>query len=377
MFQLALKQLLHERLRSALTALSIGAAIAVILVLRAFEFGQYVQADKMVMDRGGDLIISQAGIANYVAVRSSLPQLTRQRVEDVEGVATAHPSTGLIVIFDKDGLKTPIFLLVYDTKGGPTHISEGTEIKEGRDIVIDTSLAQKYGFQPGDPMVISDFEFRVSGITSGAATMFMPFAFVTYDGLIDFFLDSEIAPDISTFPLLSFLFVDLKPGVDKEKVRQKIEADVVDADVWMPKELAASDVALGKELFGPIMGMLIIVAYVIGLLVVGLIIYADISNRQRSFGVLKALGFRLTHISLSVFAQTLLLLVVAFPVGVLAATIIAFCIETFAPVYLVPVLDPTGLVNTLLGVVVISILSGLLPLRLIARTDPVIAFQGN
>jgi hypothetical protein len=376
-WHLAYRQLTAEPLRSALTACAVAATIAVILVLRGFEQGLYAQLEAAVTTRGAPLFVAQAGVSNFIAVRSSLPQLARERVEAVAGVGEAHPVTGFFVTYGPEGNRTPVYLLVHDTLGGPVRIVEGDPIRAGRDAVIDAGLAKRYGLRPGDPLVISDFRFRVAGITRGQSAMLTPFVFIGYDGLIDLFLESEIAPDLSTFPLLSFLLVELAPGAQAKAVAQAIERAVPEADVLTADELAANDVALGQELFGPIMGALIGLAYLIGILVVGLIVYADTIARRRAFGVMKALGFRLRHMLAAVAAQTLMLLVLAWPLGVGLAFAVATGIEALAPVYRVYVLEPAGLAWALAGVLAMALAGAALPLRVVARADPTIAFQGE
>ena len=95
MFQLAYRQLRLEAVRTLLTSFALGAVFAVILVLGGFELGQYAQLQKAVLDRGADLIVAQAGVSNMIAVRSTLPQLSRRHVEAVDGVSSAHPLTAL------------------------------------------------------------------------------------------------------------------------------------------------------------------------------------------------------------------------------------------------------------------------------------------
>ncbi len=377
MLRLAYRQLLLEPLSSALIALAIGVAIAATLILRGFEQGLYLQSESVVLDRGGQLIVTQAGVANFLAVRSSLPQLTRQQVESVAGVANAHPVTGFWVIYGPARNKFPLLLLVHDTLGGPTGIIDGESIRTARDVVIDIGLSERFGLRPGDPLIISDFEFRISGITSGSSALFSTFAFVSYDGMIDLFLESEIAPDISTFPLLSFLLVETRAGSNVADVARGIEENVPVADVHTPVALAASDVALGKELFGPIMGLLISLSYVIGMLVIGLVVYADVNARQRTLAIMKALGFRMPRIVAGVLAQMSMLILVAFPVGLLLAMAAAGGIESAMPVYRVYVLEPGGLVNTIAGLILMVLIGGLLPLRVIARTEPLVAFQAE
>jgi putative ABC transport system permease protein len=377
MFRLALRQVWLDPIRSYLTMTAIAAVIAVILVLRGFEQGLYEQSSAAVIDRGADLFVSQAGVSNFVAVRSSLRQRARRDVEATPGVVEAHPVTSFSVIYEKDGRKVPIYLMVYDTWGGPGDLVGGQLPRSNREAVVDRSLAGKFDLSLGDPLMISEFEFRISGIASNAAAFFMPFVFVTYDGMLDFVLESNIAPDLSAFPLVSHLLVELEPDAEAATVAAAIESSVDDVDVYSPEQMAQNDVRMGKSLFGPIMGLLVSVAYVVGLLVVGLIVYADVRGRTRTFGVLKALGFRLSQLASGVMIQTLIFLVAAFPLGVVLAWGVAECIEFVAPLYRVPIMDAFALARTFAAGIVFGLLGGMLPLRLIAEIDPIMAFKEN
>jgi len=372
----ALRQLQLDKARTLLTAFALGAVIAVILVLNGFEQGQYYQLKQIVFNRHADLVAAQSGVSNFIAVRSSIPQLARAEVEAIEGVAEAHPLTAIPIIYNKNNILTPVYVIVYDDKGGPSSIIEGHELGKGREIVIDQSLAKKYNIHPGDKFLVTDFEFTVAGVTNEAAFM-MPFAFINYDSMVDLFIESEIAPDLSTFPLLSYMLIDLMPGADRNKVAQNIETAVPSIDVLPADQLANNDVNLGKVFFKPIMGVLVSIGYVIGMLVVGLIMYADIRHRLRNFAILKALGFSAGKLFASVLFQSVLLLVIAIPLGSILAYILANVIQNAAPVYLIYVFEPYAYAKTVLASFIMASLGAIIPLRLIQRSDPMLAFQGT
>jgi len=375
MFRLTLLRLAREPFRTGLVCLAIGAVIGVILTLDGFREGLYEQLRNTVYARGADLILTQAGVSNMTAARSSIPQLARGDVEAVGGVREAHPMTGLGVIYEKRGFKTPIFLLVYDSKGGPANIIEGTPITRARDIVIDRSLARKYSLAPGDPLEVSEFEFKVSGIARDTAALFTPFAFISYDDLIDFYLDSDIAADISTFPLLSYLLVELEPGAGITETAQAIENMVPTVDVFTPDALARKDADLGRTLLGPILNLLCAVAYVIGALVVGMMMFAAVQSRIRNLGLMKALGFENSTIAFAVMIEAALLTLIAFPVGVAIAHGIAGVFDWLAPLYLVLPTEPATLVRTAMACFAFAMIGAAMPVRLIARVDPAIVFR--
>ena len=376
MLRLAWRQVQLEPMRTLLTTLALGSVLCVILVLEGFEQGQYHQLSRIVFNRNADLVVMQEGITNFIAVRSSIPQLARAEVESVDGVVNAHPMTAIPIIYEENGQRTPVYVLVYDTWGGPVSITQGSGISDGRDIVIDRSLAQKYDLNPGDPFLISEFEFKVSGITDEAAFM-MPFAFVNYDGMIDLFLESEIAPDLATFPLLSYMLVELDGDSERGKVAEQIEAVTPSVDVMTPEQLAARDVSMARTFFGPIMGLMVTIGYVIGMLLVGTIMFADIRSRAKSFAVLKALGFPLKNLFVAVLIQSLLLLVIAIPIGCLLAQGLAAFIHNVAPVYLIRIFEPYVFLQTLLASLAFAAIGAFVPLRMIQRSDPVTAFQGR
>lgn len=377
MGRLIYRQLRLDPVRTALTSVALAAVVAVILVLEGFNEGLIAQLGRAVTDRGADLIITQSGVSNLTATRSVLPQFARRDVEAVAGVVAAHPLTGLPVIYAEGEQRTPIMLMVYDTAGGPGEVITGRLPAEPREMVVDRSLAKKYELAVGDALVISDFEFTISGITDGAAAFFTPFGFARYDDLIDFYFESDVAADISTFPLLSFLLVELSPGADRVAVAAAIEANVPAGDVFLPEALAAEDKGLGRVLFGPILKLLIAVGYIIGVLVTGILMFAAVNSRRQSLGVLKALGFTQGFLSRAVLLEALVLAIIAIPLGVALASLIGVVIESLMPLYLILPSEPVPLVRTAVATLLFAGLGALMPVRLIRRLDPAVAFRSG
>jgi putative ABC transport system permease protein len=375
MLHLTYRQLLQSPWRTVLTASALAAVVSVILVLEGFNAGLLDQSRRLVLARQADLIMTQAGVGNLHAGRSILPQFARAKAEAVEGVAVAHPLTGILSIYQKDGRSTPIYLFVYDTAGGPTQFVSGGGATADRDIVIDRSLANQYGLEPGDDFVLSDFEFRVAGITVGEAALLTPVGFIRYDGLLDFYFESDLAADLSTFPLLSFLLIELTPGADPGAVAQRLREQVPEGDVFLPERLADNDAALVRVMFGPVFEVLISVAYLIGVLVTAIIMFASVLARRRSFGVLRALGFSPAFLSSSVVLEAGILAIIAIPVGMGFAAGIGTAVESAIPLYSVLPLEPAQVMRTAIACLVFAVLGALAPVPLIRRTDPALAFR--
>ena len=376
MIRLIYQQLVHEPFRTVITTIAIAGALAVILLLEGFLSGLYIQLKSVSLNRGADLIVAQSGVSNFVASRSLLPQLSRRRIEAIEGVVEAHPFIMVPVIYEKEGYrKSPIFFVVYDTAGGASSIIAGRTVSKPKDIVIDESLAVLYDLKVGDPFVVADYEFRVAGIAEQASAMFTAFSFINYDDMIDFFFDSDLIGDISNFPLLSYLLVELEPGVDKNIIAGKIEQVESEADVFTPEQLSDKDVELGKTLFGPVMGVLIVAAYAIALLVVGMIMFAAVHARLANFGVMKALGFPNHALAKGMILESVMMMLLAFPLAILIAQFGAWIVETRVPLYLVPVMEVAPLARTFVAAIVLGMVGAYIPYRLIVKLDPAIVFR--
>jgi len=133
--------------------------------------------------------------------------------------------------------------------------------------------------------------------------------------------------------------------------------------------------ALGGTLFGPVMGVLIGAAYIIALLVVAMIMFAAVHARVRNFGVIKALGFSNRFLLYRVLVESLVMVVMAFPLAIILAEVGSWIIQDRVPLYLVPITETIPVLRTLVASAIIGLIGAYLPYRFIAKLDPVIVFR--
>lgn len=374
--QLVIKKARAEPAQFIFVIIAIASVIALVLVLEGFRQGIYQQIRQIIMSRGADVVVAQAGVSNMIASRSILPQLSRQAVERIDGVVEAHPMTSLPAIYEKDGRQTPVFVLVYDTLGGPAELEAGRQLAQVREIVIDRSLTAIYELHPGDDFVLNDFSFTVAGISKDTAAFFTPFAFTNYDDLIDLYFESDIVGDLSTLPLLSFLLVEIEEGRDASRVAAEIDKRVPEVDAYLPDAIAANDVAMSRSMLGPVFQLMIVIAYLIGVLVIGLIMFSSVQKRKYELAVFKAIGFSFSRLAQSVIAESLLLTLLAVPLAAVFAYVLSLLIQEAAPVYLILTTEAGPMIRTLIASLVFSLLGSLMSFRMIARLEPVLALRG-
>ena len=164
MFGLAYRQLRFDPGRSVLTCLGIASVFAVVLILQGFQQGSITQMERVALDRGAQLIATQAGVRNMVGARSVIPQMARAQVESVQGVRIANPMTAQPFIYEKDGRKNALFLFVIDSAGGPAEVEAGRLLEGEGEILIDRSIAQLFDLvADGEPRKRSRFACELFG----------------------------------------------------------------------------------------------------------------------------------------------------------------------------------------------------------------------
>jgi putative ABC transport system permease protein len=375
MLKLAFKQLRADPGRSVLTCVGIASVFAVMLVLQGFREGLDSQLRSIALERGADLVATQAGVENMVGARSVIPQMARAQVEAVDGVRVAHPMTALPVIYEKDGRKSAIFLAVVDSIGAPDSLLAGRRLEGDREVLVDGSLAGLFDLRPGDALTVAGYAFEIVGVVEPTAALWTSFAFTNYDSLIEFYFESDLADDLSAFPLLSYLLIRLEDGADRDVVRRAVEAQVPDVDVFTPEELARNDEELGETMMGAILVVLIGVGYAAGLLVIALFMFTTAEGRRRDLGVLKALGFSNGAILRSVVSETVTLTALAVPVGIVLAEAVAAAVAAEMPMYLILPAEPAPLVQAIAGCGVFALAGSAAPLRFIRDIDPAEVFR--
>jgi len=367
----------HESARVLTSALAVGAAVGLVLVFQGFRTGLYQQMRELPESLPADLVVLQAGVENIAGARSTLAPTTRQDVEGVPGVGAVHPLAGTPLIFSRDGLTTPIYVVAYDTAGGPTELEEGHLPRAAGEVIVDRALAHDHGLATGDTVEVVGATFTVAGVAPPNASMWTPIVYVRYGDLIDAWvagdLPEELAGDIS---LLSFLLVDAAAGVEPSVLRASLEAALPDIDVMTPAELGQSDLATGRRMMDPVLDLLVGIAVVTGVLVVGLTLFSSVVGRQRELAVMKALGTSSRRLALQLGLEALVLVVLALVIGAALAAGTAEAVHLASPGQTVTPLEPGNLWRTAISVAGMAVLGSLAPLWRLARVDPATAFSG-
>jgi hypothetical protein len=369
------RQFRHRPARSLLSCLVFGAVTALCLLFEGIRFGIYDDLRRFPASLPADLVAVERGSGYFAMSPSKLPQLSRAQAESVAGVRSAHPLLVLPVIFDANALRSPGLVVGYDTRGAPRALVSGRLPQGAREMVLDARLAHRHGVSPGDRVSVLDFPLTVTGLSDGTASPFTPYLFITFDDLIDLLLESDLPVGFDDLSLLSFLLIEASPGTELAALRRALVAAMPEAELFTPAELGANDSYFGERLIGPILSLIISMAWIIAFLAMALLRYADVQSQLREFGVQKALGAGPAALTGSLAAGGLLTALASLPLALLIAAWLAGVTAGWNPLYAPQIWQPDVLVRGIAAALAASVAGSLVHLRRLSVLDPALVFQ--
>jgi putative ABC transport system permease protein len=362
----SLRTLFQEKLRFAMGAGGVALAVMLILVLEGMFAGVQRQITAYLDMTGADLIVAQKDSRNFLGARSTVPVLDIGPVERTTGVAKVVPGIVKYAVLDLHQRKEFSLMIGFDRArgGGPWEMREGTALIADGDAIFDAVVAKRHGISVGDSVKILGKELRVAGLSGGTSSWMTGTFFVTFDTASEL-LAARGNP--------SFLLVKVESGTNPVRVARAIEAKT-GLTATERSVVNANDLALySRILSGPLQAM-IVVAFLIGVALVGLTIYTATVERTKEFAALKAIGMRNGRLYLMVLEQALISSVVGFVAGVGLAFGAQRLLGEYAPQFLVAI-DPLSVARILAIAILMGAFSALVPARAIAAIDPMAAFR--
>jgi putative ABC transport system permease protein len=172
----------------------------------------------------------------------------------------------------------------------------------------------------------------------------------------------------------SYILIQPEPDVDIDAVAAAIREAVPDANLLTQNEFDASDREMIRQMGADVIQLMNVIAYVIGLLVVGITIYTATLERAREYGVLTAIGASNRQLLSVVFAQSFVAAGMGFVVGIVWTYGLVAMMGQVVPEMPV-LLEPSRWLREVPTLVVVAGLAALLPTGRILRLDPLVVFK--
>jgi putative ABC transport system permease protein len=370
MWRIAFRNLFQGRSRLVISTGGVALALLLILALDAIVAGTERQITAYIEHSGADVFISQAGVRTLHMSSSSLPLADANLVRNEPGVATVTPilyMTNMLAATDQRSLAYVIGLPGDAQMGIPWQMTAGTALPSPGEAVIDAAIAREAHLVVGSTVTILGRPFIISGLASGTTSLTNSVAFISFDD----FATIRDANDTA-----SFLLVKALPGVSPTALAARLRRDVPEVTVQTRGAFATQERQLVNDMSTDLVSIMNLVGFAIGLAVMALTVYTAALNRRAEYGVLKALGARMSHLYRIVIAQAGISVALGF-VFALALTVGLAIVVPNVSSNVTLVIRVASLLKVGGVALVIAGLSAILPIWQIARLDPVRVFKGR
>lgn len=363
---LARRNLLKDKTRMALSVGGVALAVMLILVLNGFLSGIYRQITSYLDHSNGSIVVAQEDVVNLLGATSLLPGGISSQVEAIRGVDKAVPILSQFVILDLHGKKVPTYMVGYDPRegGGPWGLFAGRQPLTKREMVFDRVLAGRHGLKLGDTVEVLGKDFTIVGLSDGTTSWMTSF----------FFIQKTAAEDLLLAPgSTSFLLVTTTNGADLDEILRRINK-LSGVNAITKKAMAANDLKLFAKVFSAPLKLMVGIAFLVGTMIVGMVIYTATVERQREYGVLKAIGATNRFLYRVVLTQALAAALAGSLAGVSLAYGVSLWIMTVRPQFLI-VFDSADVRRALLASLVMALLAAIFPVRVVAGLAPAEVFR--
>jgi len=363
---LARRNLFQDKTRLSLSISGVALAVMMILVLKGFMSGFNRQITAYLDHTPGSIVVAQEDVVNLLGATSLLPEGIQQRSESIRGVDHVLPILSQFVILDLHEKKQPAYMIGYEPKegGGPWELVAGREPRKKWEIVFDRVLADRHNLTLGDQIEVLEKDFTLVGLSNGTSSWMTSF----------FFIRKEDAEELLLSPsATSFLLLTTSQGADLDRILRRIN-NFSDVNALTKREMAANDVKFLARVFSAPIQLMVAIAFLVGTMIVGLIIYTATVERQREYGVIKAIGARNLVLYRVVLTQALFASVSGALLGILLANGLARWIMVVRPQFLV-VIESADIQQALVAGLGMALISAIFPTRVVAGLEPAEVFR--
>ncbi len=313
MVSIARKNLFQDLPRFIVAQAGILFAVGLVTIQTGLLNGFTRSSSLLIKSAKADIWLASKDI-RHLDFTLPIPYERLKQARGVKGVdlAEALITQGSVWRYGSDGAVTstaiaPIRVIGFNPNGQlfqPMPIVEGTlsTLTQPYTMMIDQSdlksLAVK---QLGNTGEIGAYRPKVVGLTKGIRSIVSsPFVFTSLPNATAYLTSPIVTPKVSppNPPTLTdrdritYVLIRAKPGEDIEQLKQRLEADVPDVRALTQDELTTltQDYWRKSTGVGFILGLGAAVGVVVGIVVVGQILYSSVTDHLREFGTLKAMG---------------------------------------------------------------------------------------
>lgn len=361
--RLVLENLKHRKLRTGLSALSIGFQVTMILAVTGLSRGMLQDSVNRAKGVGADIWIKPPGASAISLSGASMPEKVLEYFQGVPHVTLATGTTIQLVggISTVSGIDYAQFVKL----SGPFKFMEGGPFQTPDDVIVDRWYAEQQKLHVGGTIKLVNHDWRICGVVEPGklARLFVPI------GRLQELTNSE--------KKLSQAFLKLDSSANTQKVIAflKQQPELEGYSIYSIEEFVSLFSVNNVPGLRAFIYVIIGLSIVIGFLVVGLTMYTTVLERTREIGILKALGASPSDIINILVRETTMLALAGWLSGIFLSMATNWAINTFVRANLQSEITPDWWPIALAVSVTASMLGALYPGMRAARQDAIEALS--
>jgi putative ABC transport system permease protein len=375
MLLIARRNLFSEKTRLAISIGGIALSVFLIGILLSLFRGWSERVGSFVEEVPADLWVASEGTTDFTAAASILPGALGLRLELIPETDVVAP---LIVrpmemshAGDDPSNTFDVQFVGYDPElglGGPLEMTEGKSPPGPGEIIVDEQMHRRFDVNIGDRLVRGTKSLTVVGYSKGGDFVYTQVGHVTIETAVDFL---ELDPPSQR----TFFLMTLENPEERDTLARRLEVAVPGVEFITGDDFAAEtrDRIMGQIL--PILIVVLVVAFIVGLAVSGLTIYTATIEKSREYGILKAEGFTNSYLYRVVFEQSIVTGILGFLVGATMTIVVGPLAHAQVPQFVVFV-RWQDIIAIAFATLLMSLIAAYIPVRRLTNIDPVSVFKG-
>jgi putative ABC transport system permease protein len=371
---LAWRNLVHDKVRFAVTVTGIVFAVVLIVVELGLFLGFTTTTSSLIDRSGADLWITAPRVP-YIEQGVAFSERKLSTVLATPGVAAAGK---YIVQFSQwkrpDGRQESVQVVGLELAAGlgePWNLTAGRvdDLRRPDAVIVDEIYRNKLGVERLNQIVeIRGRRARIVGFTHGIrAFTTTPYVFTTFKNALDY---TAVRGDQTVY-----LLVKAAPGTDLNGLAGRLRARLSDVDVVTNGRFSTMTRVYWMFTTGAGVAVLLaaLLGLVVGVVVVAQTIYATTVDHIREYGTLKAMGATNRYLYTVIVQQAAISGAIGYALGMVVSAFVVRGSEQGGAAILLPAWMAAGMLGlTLLmctGAAIVSI-------KKVTRLDPAMVFKG-
>lgn len=418
MVSLARKNLLEDIPRFLVAQAGIMFAVTLVTLQTGIFNGFTRSTGQLIYNSEADIWVASD---SWVQIELTLPIPVSHVIEaqKVEGVARAEALTFINALWRQPkGEINYVRVVGFDPNGElftPKNLTQGnlSDIKNPYSVIVDkTNLTSLNIGKIGDEATVNSLPAKIVGLTQGNRSIVSnPYMFTSLENAVTFLTSGQTtnlscklpsqgggdlictntyskSPETLTptqslptpkplvaSDLISYVLIQAESGENLEKLKQRLETALPNTKAYTREEIIQKNQNFWQKRTGVgfILGMGAVVGIIVGVIIVGQILYSSVSDHLKEFGTLKAIGASDWVIYGVIIEQALWMAVLGYiPSTVLCYGVAAWAYTTQGIIILI---TPVSAIAIFGITVIMCVGSAIFAIQKVTRLDPAMVFK--